>query len=176
MGAGLSVRGSETIGMAQRGGSVASHVRMGGAVFSPLIMPGEADIIIGFEPGETARAARYLSPTGIAVACDRAVQPPEAISAGAAAGYSAAACIEWMRKNIAAPHIVDGEALVGQIGARCLNVALIGVAIGLGALPFGAAGMESAIRRRLPEKHVEMNIEALRRGMALASENILNME
>ena len=56
---GWQVRTAETIGMAQRGGNVTSHVRMGSGgeeVFSPLITPGTADMVIALEPGEAARA------------------------------------------------------------------------------------------------------------------------
>ena len=52
---GWQVRTAETIGMAQRGGSVVSHVRMadgGGEVLAPLIPRGQADLIVAFEPGD----------------------------------------------------------------------------------------------------------------------------
>ena len=48
----LPVMSAETIGMAQRGGSVFSHLRIGKVVYSPMIATGEADLILGFEPGE----------------------------------------------------------------------------------------------------------------------------
>ena len=51
---------AETIGMAQRGGSVFSHLRMGDNLYSPMIETGTADLIIGFEPGETVRMLPYL--------------------------------------------------------------------------------------------------------------------
>ncbi len=50
MAEGQFVRTAETIGMAQRGGSVVSHVRIGAADRSPLIPLGGADLIIAFEP------------------------------------------------------------------------------------------------------------------------------
>ena len=55
---GWQVRTAETIGMAQRGGNVVSHVRMGDAgeeVFAPLLAEGTADLVIAFEPAEAAR-------------------------------------------------------------------------------------------------------------------------
>ncbi|MDR1558556.1 MAG: indolepyruvate oxidoreductase subunit beta [Clostridiales bacterium] len=166
MEAGLSVRGSETIGMAQRGGSVASHVRMGGEIFSPLIPPGEAGVVVAFEPGEAVRAAEYLSPRGIAVVCDRPIQPAAANSASAGA-YSAASCMDWLRASAPVLYEADGEKIIARISARCLNVALLGIAIGAGAFPFETKHMEAAIARRVSERYVKMNIDALRRGMAL---------
>ena len=61
---GWQVRTAETIGMAQRGGSVVSHVRMGDngeEVIAPLVAKGTADMIIAFEPAEAARVLPYLS-------------------------------------------------------------------------------------------------------------------
>ena len=45
----IPVMSAETIGMAQRGGSVFSHLRMGDNLYSPMIETGTADLIIGFE-------------------------------------------------------------------------------------------------------------------------------
>ena len=60
----LPVMSAETIGMAQRGGSVFSHVRIGEDVYSPMIAKGEADIILGFEPGEAVRMLPFLKEGG----------------------------------------------------------------------------------------------------------------
>ena len=65
---GWQVRTAETIGMAQRGGSVVSHVRMGDngeEVIAPLVAKGTADMIIAFEPAEAARVLPYLAPDGV---------------------------------------------------------------------------------------------------------------
>ena len=62
------VRTAETIGMAQRGGSVVSHVRLANqgesCIDAPLIARGEADLIIAFEPAEAVRCLGYLRPGG----------------------------------------------------------------------------------------------------------------
>jgi indolepyruvate ferredoxin oxidoreductase beta subunit len=59
--AGYQVRTAETIGMAQRGGSVQSHITFGEGALSPLIPLGRADLIIAFDPDEGARAKPYAS-------------------------------------------------------------------------------------------------------------------
>jgi len=70
---GLNVRGSETIGMAQRGGSVTSHVRMSNTqIASPLIPPGGADVLIALEPTEGERNRHYVREGGVYVSCDAA--------------------------------------------------------------------------------------------------------
>ena len=57
---GWQVRTAETIGMAQRGGSVVSHVRYGSQIETPLIPEHSADVMIAFEPAEAVRCLRYL--------------------------------------------------------------------------------------------------------------------
>ena len=71
----IPVMSAETIGMAQRGGSVFSHLRMGEEVASPMIAKGEADLIIGFEPGETVRMLPYLKKDGQVITAGHAIMP-----------------------------------------------------------------------------------------------------
>lgn len=78
---GWKARTAETIGMAQRGGSVISHVRIGNLgedVHAPLVTQGSADLIIAFEPGEAARVLPYLSKTGTIVTATTTVEPVSA--------------------------------------------------------------------------------------------------
>jgi len=150
---GLDVRGSETIGMAQRGGSVAGHVRMGKDIASPLIPPGQADLILAFEPGEALRAAGFLSRNGVMLASNRPVS----------ANYNFADVQNWLNSHIPAMHWIDGGRVIAATGARSLNIALIGAAIRLGGFR-GAINldvMEKAIKARLPERFWELNIRAL---------------
>ncbi|MBF0569935.1 MAG: indolepyruvate oxidoreductase subunit beta [Candidatus Omnitrophica bacterium] len=63
--AGFHAKKSEVHGMAQRGGSVESHVRFGRKVFSPLITKGACDILVPFYPDEEARLRSFLKPGGI---------------------------------------------------------------------------------------------------------------
>jgi indolepyruvate ferredoxin oxidoreductase beta subunit len=65
---GCHVKKSEVHGMAQRGGSVESHVRIssrGEPIYSPLIIPGEADYLVCFHADEAKRLGRYLKPQGV---------------------------------------------------------------------------------------------------------------
>ena len=62
---GFHVKKSEVHGMAQRGGSVESHLRFGKKVFSPLIPKGKADYLVSFYKEETLRLKDYLGPQGV---------------------------------------------------------------------------------------------------------------
>ena len=51
---GLDVKKTDTLGMAQRGGSVVTHLRIGEDVASPLIGEGDVDFLLAFEKLESA--------------------------------------------------------------------------------------------------------------------------
>ena len=65
MNSGYHVKKSEVHGMAQRGGSVESHIRFGTRIFSPLIQPLQADYIVCFHEGEGRRLNGYLKKGGL---------------------------------------------------------------------------------------------------------------
>ena len=153
---GLHVRGSETIGMAQRGGSVMSHVRLSQSpIHAPLIGRGMADVLLALEPGEAARALPYLKPDGVLVTSNRALQP----SVGGA--YDPEAVLGLLQNTGVRLFVLDGEAFVSQCGARCLNVAVLGAALSRNLLPFGFEELEKALEVVLPEKHWDLNKKAL---------------
>lgn len=159
--AGRQVRTAETIGMAQRGGCVVSHVRTGDVVLSPLVPLGQADVLIGFEPAEAVRCLPYLKAEGTAIVCTKVVRPVTASLTGSA--YDGSEMVEYLQKNV--PHLilVDGEAICAAVGSpRALNVALLGAA--LPALGIAPADMEQALRASVRPQFVEMNLAALRLG------------
>ncbi|MDR1174621.1 MAG: indolepyruvate oxidoreductase subunit beta [Treponema sp.] len=157
---GLNVRGSETIGMAQRGGSVVSHIRMSdGLIHSPLIPPALADIIIALEPAEAARTLPFLSPGGRLLSFSRPLQP---VSASLAGPYDAAALITGIREE-AGPRftLVDAEKLPALGSPKTVNLVLLGAALRLDIFPFGREDIITVLKKRLPEKFWDMNIKAL---------------
>jgi indolepyruvate ferredoxin oxidoreductase beta subunit len=58
---GCDVRTTELHGLAQRGGSIPIHVRFGEKMYTPLVLEGEANLIIGLEPLEALRSCYYGS-------------------------------------------------------------------------------------------------------------------
>ena len=74
--AGLPAKGVDTHGLAQRGGIVVSHLRIGPDVFSPLIAPGNADLVVALERCEALRAiSEMLKPGGTLVVYNTLWQP-----------------------------------------------------------------------------------------------------
>jgi indolepyruvate ferredoxin oxidoreductase beta subunit len=78
---GFDVKKAEVHGMAQRGGSVSSHVRWGKKVRSPLIGHAEVDYLIAFEKLEALRYVAMLRPGGTAIVGDMRI-PPLSVSSG----------------------------------------------------------------------------------------------
>jgi len=162
---GLAVRTTETIGMAQRGGSVISHIRIGENlehIFSPIIPLGQADAIIAFEPAEAVRQLSFLSNKGRLVVCDMAVKPVG--SAGDA--YDGVVMLEFLKDKIAELIIIDG-AQVMQRCAKALNVALLGAAAQTGILPFDTKTLEETLTEMIPERFIEINKTAYELGRSI---------
>lgn len=164
---GWHVRTAETIGMAQRGGSVVSHVRMGNEgeeVQSPLIARGCADVIIAFEPAEGARMLPYLAPKGILVSATTAVQPVTA--ALAKDSYRGEVVLQGLREAFAqVPDqlvIVPDNELLERVGNRkVLNTVLLAKAIGTGRLPLDLDDLRAAIRACVKPAFVDINLRAI---------------
>ena len=154
------VKTAETIGMAQRGGSVASHVR-GGRPQSPLVPKGCADCLIAFEPGEAVRCIDYLAPGATIVVNTQATQPPVAALQGV--DYDGSEALAYLRSLPDATLIeVDGSFICDQVGsAKVLNIALLAAAVKSGALGITRDELEDAIRARVKPRFHEMNLRAV---------------
>ncbi len=165
MGRGIPVKTAETIGMAQRGGSVFSHVRVGDGAASPLVGRGTADVIVAFEPAEAVRQLPFLRRGGAVVVSNRPVVPVSAMTGGPA--YDPEAIMGYLRAQEASGRIgdlavVDADRAAQELGsAKCLNVVLLGAAVRSGALGLSAEDVRSAIHERVPERFWELNDRAL---------------
>jgi indolepyruvate ferredoxin oxidoreductase beta subunit len=161
---GVPVRTAETIGMAQRGGSVTSHVRIGANIHSPLIPLGTADAIVAFEPAEAVRCLPYLAPGRGAVVVSMRPVPP-VTAALARLEYDGSEMLGYLRACGERVIVVDGDEVCAACGSpKVLNTALLGAAAEAGVLGFSADDLELVIRRTIPERFVEMNVQALALG------------
>lgn len=156
----IPVMSAETIGMAQRGGSVFSHLRMGDNLYSPMIETGTADLIIGFEPGETVRMLPYLKKHGQVVVSTHAIKPVTATLSGSS--YDAPQMLDYLKEHVENLTLIDAEAACQEIGSpKVLNMVLLGAAIRTGVLDFSIEEIEEIMKKTLPEKFHEMNLKAL---------------
>lgn len=157
---GISVMSAETIGMAQRGGSVFSHIRLGEHLHSPMIAKGTADIIIGFEPAEAVRMLPYLKDNGQVIVSSHAIMPVTSTLSGA--DYDEKKMILYLKKVVNNLLVVDSEKACHELGSsKVLNILLLGAAISSGALGLTEEEIQDAIKERLPEKFHDLNYRAL---------------
>ena len=157
---GLEARTAETIGMAQRGGCVVSHVRFGDGVFSPLIPVGGADLIIAFEPAEAVRSLPYLKKGGCVVVNRRAIKP--VTDSLAKDGYSGDEMLKYLESHVENLVIVDGDSALKELkSTKVLNLVLLGAAVQKGVLGFAISDLEAVIDKKIPEKFRELNKKAI---------------
>ena len=164
---GWQVRTAETIGMAQRGGNVTSHVRMGNGgeeVFAPLLAHGTADLVIAFEPGEAARVLSFLAPNGVLVTATTPIQPVTA--ALSSVPYRADRVVQRLETQLAGKEAsfvaVDDAALVRTIGSRkVLNTLLLARALAAGHVPLDVDDLRHAIAVCVKPACVQLNLAAI---------------
>jgi indolepyruvate ferredoxin oxidoreductase beta subunit len=160
---GFDVKKSEIHGMAQRGGSVITHVRFSRKVYSPLIEEGTADFILAYEKLEAMRYAHYLKKGGVFVVNDLAI-PPMTVLVGEAQYPSH---IEENLKAYGAVHFIKASDIARELGnIRATNVALLGGLANF--LEFKPESWVTAIRHNVKEKFVDLNISAFDRGRAIS--------
>lgn len=157
---GIPVKTAETIGMAQRGGSVFSHLRLGEGATSPLMARGSADLILAFEPAEAARQLPFLREGGMVVTSVTPVVPVSAVTGGPA--YDLDAILDTLRTRVRRLVEVDRDEVVRELGTdRVLNVVLLGAAARTGALGLSDKDLRQALHERLPQRLWELNERAL---------------
>lgn len=155
---GQRVLSAETIGMAQRGGSVVSHVRIGEDVYSPLISKGQADIIISFEAAEAVRNAEYLKKGGTVIVNKKVVQPTTASLTGKT--FSEEVMIEYLGKIADQVIAVDTEVACKELGSsKVVNMVLLGAACKSGIIE--KDDLKSAIKMLVKPDFYDLNLRAV---------------
>ena len=165
MDAGLHVTTAETIGMAQREGSVTSHVRIGDEVCGSLIPSGNADLMIGLEPAEAARNIHFLGINGSIVVNERPVMP----SANGSVKYDPDQVLKFLKENCQDIISLDFTQLAKQAGTyRAANVAMLAAAAGGDLRAFSSGDSWDVLENMVPEKYRDVN----RRGFDMALERV----
>ncbi len=160
--AGYDVKKTDVHGMAQRGGSVTSHVRMGPEVRSPLIREGEVDLLLAFEKLEGARWAYYLRPGGIAIINNNAL-PPLSVSLGREGYPTDREIVEIIRKSTDHIYFLSGTSRAAELGdVRTLNMLMLGYASYF--LPFQVSVWKDVITEHLPANIWQINVTAFDEG------------
>lgn len=172
LGAGHDVKQSEVHGMAQRGGSVFSHIRWGPSVDSPLVPLGSAEVLAAFEWAEAIRWVSYVREGGAVVADIRTIVPPGACNDRRSwttefPGIDA----ELFNNRQLKTRLVDAAATATEMGnVRAANSVILGSLAGF--LDVEDTHWESAIDRLVPRGTEEVNLAAFRAGRQVAKARV----
>ena len=166
--AGFDVKKAEVHGMAQRGGSVSSHVRWGQKVHSPLIGQGEVDYLVAFEKLEALRYVNMLRPGGTAIVGEMRI-PPLSVSSGDDVypnDEEVRRILGQATDDVHAPHsyFVPSLRLAEEAGnGRAHNIVVLGVLSNFVAQVPPDIWLE-VIAERVPKKYIEVNRRAFLAG------------
>lgn len=162
MSEGFDVKKTDTLGMAQRGGSVVSHIRIGTKVFSPLISEGEVDLLLAFEKLEAARWSNYLRSEAIVI-INQYAQPPLSVNLGNEKYPDDIEITTMLGQRTDRIHFVAGTERARQAGdVRALNMFMLGCASSF--LPLKVQSWADTITQRVPVRFREMNVTAFEAG------------
>ena len=158
-----NVKVSEVHGMAQRGGSVITHVRIGDEVFAPLVADGCADFLLAFEPLEAGRAVSYLKPDGKLIVNTQRISPMTVLSGAAVYPTQPYQGLISSTQTIQA---LDAYTLAVAAGShRAVNIVLLGVLSNY--LPFSQDIWMDAIAACVKPHTLEINRKAFIAGADL---------
>ena len=160
---GYDIKKTEVAGMAQRGGVVTSHVRFGKKVLSPSIQPGDADMMIAFEPAEALRWHTHLKKDAVAMINSYPLEPP-VVSIGLF-DYPEDPIGQMREEKVNLHHFNAGEAAIELGDRRLVNTIMLGAISE--HLPFKAEVLEDVILSRFARKGetlVDLNRQAFSLG------------
>ena len=159
---GMEARGAETIGMAQRGGSVVTFVRYGDKVAEPIVEEGQADVIIAFERLEALRYAHFLKKDGVLIVNDWRIDPmPVVIGAAEYPEH----ILEDLEKEYKV-YRVDATEESKKLGnPKVFNLIVLGVAAQ--HMDFTKEQWYEVIEKTVPPKTIEINKKAFDVGYTL---------
>lgn len=158
--AGYDTKKSEVHGMAQRGGSVSSHIRFGEKVYSPIIKMGDAHYLLMTEKMETLRWLSYCNSSTVIIVDDIAINPPIVNLGEMEYPLDVEKTLNDNFNNV---YIIPATELASNVGnARAANVVLLGAFSTL--LDINDETWLTCLMERLPSKLHELNRKAFAAG------------
>ena len=162
MAKGEEVKSAETIGMAQRGGSVVTFVRYGDKVAEPIVEEGQADVIIAFERLEALRYAHFLKKDGALIVNDWRIDPMPVVIGAAEYPEN---ILENLKKDYRV-YTVDATEESKKLGnPRVFNLIVLGIAAQ--HMDFSKELWYDVIEKTVPPKTIEINKKAFDVGYQL---------
>lgn len=162
---GLDVKTAETHGMAQRGGSVITHVRIGNKVYSPLIPQGDGDILLSFEKMEALRWLPYLSPAGTVIVNTQELEPLPVLTGQSDYTSGILEEIESKVKRLIAVDALSIEPV--SKNPKMVNTFLLGILAQI--MPFEKEKWLKVLEQEIKAKLVDINKQSFEAGWQFAA-------
>ena len=168
MNQGYDVRTSELHGLAQRGGSMLLHLRIGKKLYTPLVLEGEADLIVALEPLEALRTIYYGSKKQkTTFVIDNFVMPPMSVSVLDEKYPSMKEVVSRIKPFSGKVMVVDASKNVENATGSNItsNIFVFGYIIGKKLFPVKKKFAIEALKQIVPPKYLDMNIKVFEMGM-----------
>lgn len=151
----LACVGAETHGMSQRGGSVYVHLRIGGKESTaPLVLEGNADLVVALEPAEALRFARYVHPERGTILTSSNIIEPSTLTLTRSDYPNVDAILDALHQYTPTTYAADFRTPLESekgTGVRSLNIAMLGAMSSLEGFPIPTDVLQQAIQDRYPK-------------------------
>ena len=169
---GMNIRTAETHGLAQRSGSIYTHIRIGDKIFSPLIPYGEADVLLGMEAIETLRYIEFLKPHGTIILNDYIWHPVQStfdrVNDHDIKYISVQEIVERLKIITDDIHIINAPELALEAGQPLTsNVVLLGALANSEGFPLSRDQLIKIIPKVVPKKAIDANLKAFDLGFEI---------
>jgi indolepyruvate ferredoxin oxidoreductase beta subunit len=166
---GIDIRTAETHGLAQRSGSIYTHIRIGENTFSPLIPYGEADALLGMEAIEALRYIEFLKPNGITIINKYTWNPVQStfdrVNNNEEKYISIETILKQLEKVTKNIHLIDASTIANEAGNPLTsNLVLLGALAKTEGFPLSLSQLEIVVPKVVPKKAIDANLKALLMG------------
>jgi indolepyruvate ferredoxin oxidoreductase beta subunit len=164
---GYHVMVSDTFGASQRNGAVESQMRISTErMYGPVMLKGQAHVILGLEPMETLKAlGEYGNPDVVSISNYYPINPAE-VNLGARKYPARKEMMDAISSLSKKAWFVDATPIALKLGNPVyLNVIMSGVLVASGEMPLEPDDIRDAIKDTMPPVRVPMNLKAFDEGM-----------
>jgi len=171
---GLKVRGSEVLGMAQRGGAVFSNIRIGSEVQAPLTPEGKCDILVALEPSEALRNINFVSESSLVILNTKKVVP-YTVYLGESKYPSLEEILQKLNKVAKKIIALDAAQIAEEAGnLQSANIVMLGALFGTKQMPINLETVKTIIQGRFSSKFAAINIKSFDLGYNLSQKILVS--
>ena len=162
---------SEVHGMAQRGGVVSTELKIGPSQ-SPIIKDGCADLLLAFEPIEALRAINKISKDSYII-LDKNPIIPFNMKENVCDYPDISVILEELKSKSKKLHVLDAFKISKKSRhIQTANMVILGGAAAIPGFPLDKEALIDSMIDNLPEKSLNINLKAFKRGFTSISNNI----